>query len=83
MTIRQMIQSGIKFEGALRVVRWDNDRDDYEVYYNSDAPEHTLLVDTYEDMLDREILMIYPVMAIKNFDDGETAEIPQIQIEVA
>ena len=83
MTIRQMIQSGIKFEGALRVVRWDNDCDDYEVYYNSDAPEHTLLVDTYEDMLDREILMIYPVMTIKNFDDGKTAEIPQIQIEVA
>lgn len=82
MTIRQMIQSGIKFEGALRVVRWDNDRDDYEVYYNSDAYEHVLLVDTYEDMLDREILMIYPVMTIKNFDDGETAEIPQIQIEV-
>lgn len=83
MTIRQMIQSGIKFEGALRVVRWDNDRDDYEVYYNSDDPEHTLLVDTYEDMPDREILMMYPVMTIKNFDDGETAEIPQIQIEVA
>ena len=83
MTIRQMIQSGIKFDGALRVVRWDNDRDDYEVYYNSDTPEHTLLVDTYEDMLDREILMIYPVMTIKNFDDGKTAEIPQIQIEVA
>lgn len=82
MTIRQMIQSGIKFEGALRVVRWDNDLDDYEVYYNSDAPEHVLLIDTYEDMLDREILMIYPVMTIKNFEDGKTAEIPQIQIEV-
>ena len=81
MTIRQMIQSGIKFEGALRVVRWEDE--DYEVFYNSDAPEHVLLVDTYEDMLDREILMIYPVMTIKNFDDGETAEIPQIQIEVA
>lgn len=83
MTIRQMIQNGIKLEGALRVVRWDNDFADYEVYYNSDAPEHTLLVDTYEDMLDREILMIYPVMTIKSFDDGHTAEIPQVQIEVA
>lgn len=83
MTIRQMIQNGIKFEGALRVVRWDNDLDDYEVYYNSDAPEHTLLVDTYEDMLDREILMIYPVMTIKRYIAGQTAEIPQVQIEVA
>jgi hypothetical protein len=54
MTIRQMIESGIKFEGALRVVRWEDE--DYEVFYNSDAPEHVLLVDTYEDMLDREIL---------------------------
>ena len=83
MTIRQMIESGIKFEGALRVVRWDNDLDDYEVYYNSDVPEHVLLADTYVNMLDRDILMIYPVMTIKRYTAGQTAEIPQIQIEVA
>lgn len=83
MTIRQMIQSGITFEGALRVVRFDKDADDYEVFYSSDTSEHTLLVDKYEDMLNREILMMFPVMTIKNFEDGETADIPQIEIEVA
>ena len=83
MTIRQLIQNGAKFEGALRVMRWNNDLDDYEVFYSSQAPEHDLLFDTYAAMLDREILMILPVMTIKNFEDGKTAEIPQIEIEVA
>lgn len=78
MTIRDLLDNGIEIQGALRICSWDDNEDDYTMYYESTDSEHTL----NGDYLDKEITYMYTTDTYKSIEE-DRIEVPILVIEVA
>lgn len=55
MTLRDMLDAGINFEGWIKIQTWD-DMDNPDIHYEGYGVEKKQL----EDYLDREVIYIFP-----------------------
>ena len=77
MTVRDMLDQ-FEIQGALRIQRWNDETDDYEILYDSNNHENELVCRSYA-WLSEEILYMYPSTTYNKND----VEIPQIIIEIS
>lgn len=84
MTIRDLVENGVEFEGPVRVIRYALESDDeYDVLYSEDGtPDHIFLTEENEDFVDSDIRYIYPAEKLTGADYEGNAWQPQIVIEV-
>ena len=76
ITVNDMLEN-FEIQGALRVQRWDEETEDYDVLYESDDHENVLVSKGYK-WLQSEIIYMYSSTTC-NKDD---VEVPQIVIEI-
>lgn len=76
MTVNDMLEN-FEIQGALRVQRWNEETEDYDVLYDTDDHENALVCKGYE-WLQSEIVYMYPSTTYNKND----IEIPQIVIEI-
>lgn len=76
ITVNDLLDN-FEIQGALRVVVWNNEREDIDVLYDSDNHENALVNRGY-DWLNREIKYMYPTTTYNK----NNVEIPQIVIEI-
>ena len=60
MTIQDMIDAGIRIQGAYRIETW-NDDDDCEILAEGSMFEHEV-GDINDDILEKEIKYVYPIL---------------------
>jgi hypothetical protein len=78
MTVRDMFDQGITLQGNIRIQRWNNNIEDYDLDYeawNSDLVG--VRRDIPRKLLDTEISFIYPTIQYYN-----ERKVPQVVIEV-
>ena len=78
MTVRDMFNQGITLQGNIRIQRWNDNIEDYDLEYeawNSDLVG--VRRDMPKNLLDTEISFIYTAIQYYN-----GREVPQVVIEV-